>query len=347
MSREFYRQLAGLGGDTENLVVTVLDGPHAGAKAVLQNGKVVFAEGMFRREYARQLSEIRATGITQAGGTRLFAQIVTREARLVICGAGNVGLSLIRIAKLTGFYVICIDDREEFARKAREAGADESIRADFQEALRGIRGDAGTYFVVVTRGHQYDLDCLRTILRLPRAYAGMMGSRRRTVIMKQQLLQEGIPAKDLDGLHAPIGLPIGSQTPEEIAVSILAEIIARKNKTAPDTPLPRKLLDELQNPEVPAILATIIARSGSAPREVGTKMLIRADGTLEGTIGGGLSEAEVIRAGREMLCREDKPDLRPVVIHVTFQDDPSVTDGMLCGGAQDVMMEYILPENER
>ncbi len=273
--------------------------------------------------------------------------MLTREARLVICGAGNVGLSLIRIAKLTGFYVICIDDREEFVRKAREAGADEGICADFADALRGIRGDAGTYFVVVTRGHQCDFDCLRAILRLPRAYAGMMGSRRRTVIMRQQLLQEGIPEEDLDELRAPIGLPIGSQTPEEIAVSILAEIIARKNKTAPDTPLSRRLLDELQEPKVPAILATIIARSGSAPREVGTKMLIRADGTLEGTIGGGLSEAEVIRAGREMLCRKDKPDLHPVVIHVTFQDDPSVMDGMLCGGAQDVMMEYILPEHER
>ena len=91
MSREFYRQLAGLGSDAENLAVTVLDGPHAGAKAVLQNGKVVFAEGMFWREYERRLSGIRETGITQAGGTRLFAQMLRARRDLLFAARGMSG----------------------------------------------------------------------------------------------------------------------------------------------------------------------------------------------------------------------------------------------------------------
>jgi xanthine dehydrogenase accessory factor len=146
--------------------------------------------------------------------------------RLVIVGAGHIARPLCQVGALLGFRVTVLDDRPEFATRERFPEAAEVRRADFSEPLRGIPVD-GAWLVLVTRGHKYDFEVLRDVLRRaePPAYVGMVGSRRRTRAALVQLAAEGIAAERLRAVHAPVGLDIGAETPEEIAVSIAAELV--------------------------------------------------------------------------------------------------------------------------
>ena len=136
------------------------------------------------------------------------------------------------MGKMLGFHVTVVEDRPKFADDARRAEADQVYCEPFEDGLAKIKGDTDTWFVIVTRGHRYDTDCLRTILGKPRAYVGMMGSKRRTAIVKDQLEAEGFERDVLETVHTPIGRKIAAETPEEIAVSIMAEIIQIKNSRA-------------------------------------------------------------------------------------------------------------------
>ena len=201
----------------------------------------------------------------------------------------------------------------------------------------------------MTRGHRYDTECLEAILRKPYAYVGMMGSRRRVAIVKDQLEAKGVCREALDGVHTPIGLKIGAETPEEIAVSVMAEIIQVKNAGfGKDGKAERcrtggystELLDAVLDPDDSRekVLATIISRKGSAPRSVGTKMLIRADGTTVDTIGGGCIESEVIRKALLMMRAEDE-GFRLCTVDMTA--DAAEDEGMVCGGVVEVMLEKV------
>ena len=127
-----------------------------------------------------------------------------------------------------------IDDRPAFCNKAREAGADEVICEPFSQALEAIDDRNEPYFVIVTRGHQYDVDCMHAILGKRHSYIGMMGSRVRVKNLKAGLLEEGYDQMLLDSVHMPIGLKIGAATPEEIAVSIIAEMIQCRRSCTED-----------------------------------------------------------------------------------------------------------------
>ena len=155
--------------------------------------------------------------------------------QLVICGGGYVAIAVVKIGKMTGFSVTVLEDRPLYADYARAAGADTVICDTFENGLAQVAGGKNTFFVVVTRGHRYDKECLEQICEKPAAYVGMIGSRRRVALLKEQLFGQGISKEWLDVLHAPIGLDIGAETPEEIAVAIMAEIIAEKNKSGSTT----------------------------------------------------------------------------------------------------------------
>ncbi|HEX2205756.1 MAG TPA: XdhC family protein, partial [Longimicrobium sp.] len=146
---------------------------------------------------------------------------------LVIVGAGHIARPLCRVGALLGFTVRVLDDRPEFATRERFPEAAEVRRADFADPFRGVPVGAGTHLVLVTRGHKYDFEALRDLLRRPEspAYVGMVGSRRRVRAALEQLVREGIAPERLAAVHAPIGLDIGAETPEEIAVAIAAEIV--------------------------------------------------------------------------------------------------------------------------
>lgn len=157
---------------------------------------------------------------------RLFWNRGEHKRRAVIAGGGHISLPLTQILSATGFEVIVIDDRPEFAHKNRFPGAHRVICEEFTRALSTIAMDSNTAMIIVTRGHRYDLDCLRTVISTDPYYLGMIGSQRRIRSITQQLRNDGYDAAVIARLRAPIGLDIGAQTPEEIAVSIAAEVIA-------------------------------------------------------------------------------------------------------------------------
>jgi xanthine dehydrogenase accessory factor len=165
------------------------------------------------------------------GGTlELFVEVQHRPPHLIIVGAGHIAQPLAQLGSLCDFHVTVLDDRPQFARPDRFPTANQVLAAPLREAMRhwAQEGhlDQDSCVVLVTRGHQHDVDCLVEILDAPAAYIGMIGSRRRVRAVFQLLSEEGgIPAEKFDRVHAPIGLDIGARTPAEIAVSIMAEII--------------------------------------------------------------------------------------------------------------------------
>ena len=193
--------------------------------------------------------------------------------------------------------------------------------------------------MVMTRGHRYDKDCLIEILKKPYAYAGMMASRGRATRMREHLRELGVEEAKTEALHTPIGLSIHAKTPEEIAISILAEMIEVKNRDGIGASCDREILEQIAKKEEkePWALATIIRRAGSAPRDVGTKMLIKADGMTVGSIGGGCMEAEVIQAARLFLGKSDA--VKIVTADMSKADAENA--GMVCGGQIEVLLEVV------
>jgi len=156
---------------------------------------------------------------------RLFAEPLVDTPELVVVGAGHVGRALAALAPPVGFAVTVIDDRASFAHPARLPAASRIVVADPRSALADLPPHASRYVVLVTRGHRLDADCLRVALGLDLVYLGMIGSRRRVGRIRDHLAAEGADAERLARLRAPIGLDIGAETPDEIAVAILAEMI--------------------------------------------------------------------------------------------------------------------------
>jgi xanthine dehydrogenase accessory factor len=156
----------------------------------------------------------------------VFVEPLHPEPRLLIAGAGYVGQALARLAAPLGWRVALLDDRSEFARSATlPTGVETAIGDDMPELLRGRQPDPATWIVVVTRGHRTDQEVLRAALERPTAYVGMIGSPSKVRNIFARLLGAGVPAADLARVHAPIGLDLGAETPDEIALSIAAELL--------------------------------------------------------------------------------------------------------------------------
>jgi xanthine dehydrogenase accessory factor len=340
---DLYQTIADRRPDTDCILATIVDGPHRGEKRLWMNGIPRWtntADEFFRRQEQQILSG-EGTGLLTLEETEVFCEHIGSQKKLVICGAGHVSIPIIQLGRQLGFQVTVIDDRPLFANHARNAQADQVFCDTFAHAMEQIPGSRDTYFVIVTRGHRYDIDCLRMALAKPGAYIGMMGSKKRVALVKQQLQEEGISDALLEKVHAPIGLSIGAETPEEIAVSILAEIIQEKNRRKNSSGCDKELMAVLTDPntkENGSILCTIVAKRGSAPREVGTKMVIHADGTITGTIGGGCAESSVIRKGLQML-RENSREPSLALVDMTGRQ--AEDEGMVCGGTIRVYMETI------
>ena len=281
--------------------------------------------------------------------SRIFRERIGRIPRLVICGGGHVSAAVTKLGKMLGFEVTVLEDRPKFADHVRKAGADHVICAPFKEGLAKIAGDSDTWFVIVTRGHRYDAECLETIIKKQNAYVGMMGSKRRVAIVKDQLEEKGIGRELLEQVHTPIGLKIKAETPEEIAVSVMAEIIEVKNSREKAGGYSKELLEKIfekkndtkesfEESLLKKVLATIVSRKGSAPRSVGTKMLIMEDGSITGTIGGGCVESEVMQKALLMM-RKGEPGFQLCKVDMTADD--AEEEGMVCGGVVEVMLEMI------
>ncbi|MDP2674982.1 MAG: XdhC family protein [Dehalococcoidia bacterium] len=159
------------------------------------------------------------------GGYQVMLERHEPPATLVIVGGGHIGKALATIGDLCGFSVVVVDDRPDYANQERFPEADRVVCGDFSEVLRALPIDSNTYVVTVTRGHKHDEESLRQVVGSAAAYVGMIGSKRRAAAVLQHLIDEGLDAEAVRRVHTPIGLDIGAETPEEIAVAIMAEVV--------------------------------------------------------------------------------------------------------------------------
>ncbi|HET9886401.1 MAG TPA: XdhC/CoxI family protein [bacterium] len=175
-----------------------------------------------------------ATGMTCGGEVEVFLEVFRRAPRLVIFGGGHIALPLARLGQGIGMRVAVIDDRAEFASAARFPEVDEIHFAEGGYARNDLPLEPDDFVVIVTRCHQTDEACLRTVLKEDRepAFIGVVASRRKAKVLLARLAQEGFVRERLEEIRTPIGVDIGAETPEEIAVSILAEVLAVRNKRA-------------------------------------------------------------------------------------------------------------------
>jgi len=165
-------------------------------------------------------------GLICGGIVEIFLEPIMSDPRLVILGAGHLGQALAEIGHLVGFQVVVYDDREQYANRERFPEAQEILVGPFDSMSDRVSVDSQSFVVVVTRGHQHDLAATEQVIRTSARYVGLVGSRRKIKMIVEELLNRGHAPEVFDRLYAPIGLDIGSDTPEEIAVSVVAELIA-------------------------------------------------------------------------------------------------------------------------
>jgi xanthine dehydrogenase accessory factor len=226
-------------------VTPVLPGPFPG----LEGRKLLLVEGRepqggldkcpdvlaeLRDNLAKTLAIGKPGSLTQTlpeGGTlACFLEPLKSRPVVYLFGGGHVALPLAKLVKMVDFSLIVVDDRDEFANAERYPEADEIWVRSFEGVLEGEMLGPEAYIVIVTRGHLYDKDVLAQTLQRETAYVGMIGSRRKRNMVYQALRDEGFTEDQLARVHSPIGLDIAAETPEEIAVSIVAELIAVRAK---------------------------------------------------------------------------------------------------------------------
>lgn len=266
--------------------------------------------------------------------------------RLVIFGGGHVAKPLSEFAFRAGFAVAVMDDRPFFANADRFPQAETLVCDSFDKALERIAPRPTDFIAIITRGHRHDGEVLRQMLTRPVAYLGMIGSRRRIQGMWHTLSDEGFDPRALEAVHAPIGLDICAVTPDEIAFSIVAQLIAVKNaglrdrqgKNPGSPEFDRDVIRTLmQPPTMPRAACTILESKGSVPRRAGAKMTTYYDGRTVGSIGGGCSEGAVIAKARDIM---DAPG-RFCIESVDMTGDVAESEGMVCGGTMEVLVEIL------
>jgi xanthine dehydrogenase accessory factor len=176
------------------------------------------------------------TGLVCGGTLDIFVEPILPPASLYIFGAGHVSVNLYKVAKGAGFDVTVVDDRATYANRERFPEAREIIAEDFEHAMARLAPNESDYLVILTRGHRDDMRVLRWAVQTQARYIGMIGSKRKTITIFQELTKEGLSADLFERVHAPVGLDIGAVTPEEIAVAITAELIAARRRVERDLP---------------------------------------------------------------------------------------------------------------
>jgi len=191
-------------------------------------------------------------GLICGGQLNVFVEPITPQPRAFIFGAGHISKSLSKVANLAGFATVVIDDRETFANRDRFPEAEEVFSGEYEAIFPTLTVNHSSYLIIVTRGHRDDMRVLRWAIGTPARYIAMIGSKRKTLGVMKELMKEGIPREDFDRLHAPMGLDIGAISPEEIAVSVVAEMIALRRGASSDWRSVSKSI--YQNPSLRTVL---------------------------------------------------------------------------------------------
>ena len=227
-------------GDIAVLVTRVTGTQNVGAKLLVQeNGETSGSLGDAQldsvavAQAASFLSSREETRLFNFSSfeTSLLFERLQPAPRLVICGAGHVGASLAKLAAFAGYQTTLLDDRAEFLKRDRfpEKQIELMVAEDWTSGVRAAVGNGrGVSVAVVTRGHNEDEQCMQAVVHTNPDYVGLIGSKRRTTIVIDRLRESGVPDEQLQKIHAPIGLNIGAVTPEEVALAILAEIVAQR-----------------------------------------------------------------------------------------------------------------------
>ncbi len=177
------------------------------------------------------ITETRLPGIVQLDQQLVMIEPIDISGSAFIFGAGHVSRSLAVFVKAVGFWTVVLDDRGEYANRERFPEVDQVIVLDsFTDCLAKLQIDGDSFIVIVTRGHVNDLTVLAQALRTEAGYIGMIGSRRKCALIFEELRRKGYREEDIQRVHAPIGLPISAETPEEIGISIVAEMIQVRSK---------------------------------------------------------------------------------------------------------------------
>ena len=219
------------------LLATLVSGPagtEGGKLLITAGGETVGSLGdpvlddRIRLDTDIEISEnlLRVVTLEHEGAqTRVFMESIWPAPQLFLFGGGHVAKAIARLADTVGFRIIVVDDRPSFANHDRFPEADEVVVDAFDEVVGKLPIDGSSYLVAVTRGHQWDQPVIEQAVWTDAAYIGMIGSRRKIALMWKNLEEKGVPRHLLNQVHAPIGKEIGADTPEEIAVSILSELI--------------------------------------------------------------------------------------------------------------------------
>ena len=279
-------------------------------------------------------------------GQHYLRRFLPKE-RLILLGGGTIAQALSPLAARLGFSVVVVDDRPAFANSAAFPDASELFCDSFSNAIAAIGIRAGDYVAVMTRGHRFDAQCLRAVLQgpLPR-YLGMVASKRRAIELRNALEAEGFQRDALDAIHSPIGLDLNAITPEEIAVSIGAELIQcrrlgfdrhHKGSSLPNYDTNLGLLQFLADPDTKKVVLLVYETSGSTPVKAGTMMALGEDLRTVGTIGGGCGEHQALMAARALFLTEQCSSFT-----VDLSQDLAQEGGMACGGQMKIWLSFVM-----
>ena len=284
-----------------------------------------------REFWQRVFPQLSEDGLHQTSEGEFFVQTITPTPRLIICGSGYIAAALSHLAVNLEFSTLVLDDRAQLFDQVSPKA--ETKCGTFPQVLEEVPVGSSDFYVIVTRGHAMDEVCLRTVLRRPHAYVGMIGSRTKVAAVKGHLASYGFGTEELEEVFAPIGLDIGAQTPEEIALSIAAQLVQQRARQGLGAGLPAQVVEAMGQP--PFAMVTLLTKKGSAPRRPGTRMVVWPDGTTSGTIGGGKMELEVtqqaVQCLRNGVCVRGTAALTP-------------EGGMLCGGTSEYLVVPVFRE---
>lgn len=341
MGNIFYNQLLDrLEKDGEvNTLTAISNNGNLGDRVVLDNsGCLENNNSKFFSSIKDKVKFKKGTYCEKYDNEEIFVESIYGKPKLVICGGGHIALPLSRMGKMLEFDVTVIDNRPEFANSKRFPHADCVICRDFNEGLEKAGLNSNTYVVIVTRGHVDDRNCLCKVIKMNHKYVGMIGSRSKAAFVFNKMKEDGYSEEELKNVYTPVGLDIGAETPEEIAVSIFAEIIQIKNKNLISY-YEEDIINKLKYQKEDMVLATIVEKTGSCPRGVGAKMLMSKDGSFAGTVGGGRVESEVYKKAMKLIELQ-----KHHIESYNLSNSKAATLGMACGGTIRVLYEYIKSE---
>ncbi len=339
MNREFYKRVEKELSSNKNIcIVTVIkdkEDKHLGKKILKVNDEIIFEEKENIEFYNKINFNESGKMIKIDDDIEVIVEHIISKPNLIICGGGHIALSLASMAKMLDFNTTVIDDREEFANKERFPEVDNVICDNFTNALDNINFNKNSYFVVVTRGHRADQECIEKILKNEFRYLGMIGSKGKVANSINQLLEKGYTTEEINKLNAPIGISIGAKTPAEISVSIMAQIIQEKNNRNVAN-IDEEILNDIIHNDSSKVLVSILHKRGSSPRGVDAKMLVKADSSFIGTIGGGMVEKVAYEKALDLI-NERKSHIESY----DLSNSAAAKLGMVCGGTIKVLFEYI------